>query len=113
MVIVGIIIFILLAFAVVVIIAGSKAEQLNLDGEIKTSKPQESDNVDLERQVEKDTKDAAFISAMLIGKTLTDTTRRLNQWDRHREQREYDKWHWQETVRRDNNILKDPFDTDS
>lgn len=108
----GIIIFVLLALVVAAIIAGSKAEQEKMGGEVKTHQPSKMTNAELERKIEKDSKDAAFLSAMLIGKALTNTTRRLNQWDRQREQREYDKWHWQEKVRRDNNILKDPFDTD-
>ena len=108
----GIIIFVLLTLVIAAIFAGSKAEQDKMGGAVKTHQPSQMSNAELERKIEKDSKDAAFLSAMLIGKTLTDTTRRLNQWDRQREQREYDKWHWQETVRRDNNILKDPFDTD-
>ncbi len=108
----GMIIFVLLVLVVAAIFVGSKAEHEKMGGEVKTHQPSQMSNAELERKIEKDSRDAAFLSAMRIGKTLTDTTRRLNQWDRERQQREYDQWHWQEVVRRDNNILKDPFDTD-
>lgn len=106
----GIIIFILIAVAVAALLVCANTEQSGLGGGVKTSKPSKMSNSELERKIEKDSRDAAFLSAMLIGKTLTDTTSRLNQWDRQRQQREYDQWHWQEIARRDNSILKDPFD---
>ena len=108
----GIIIFVLLALVVAAIFAGSKAEQEKMGGEVKTHQPSQMSNAELERKVEKDSRDAAFLSAMLIGKTLTDTTRRLNQWDRERKQRQYDKWHWQEKVRRENPSFNEHYDDD-
>lgn len=105
----GMIIFVLLALVVATIFAGSKAEQEKMNGEVKTQQPRQMSNAELKRRIEKDTDDAAFMSAMFIGKTLTDTTRRLNQWDRERKQREYDQWHWQEKVRRENPSFNDHY----
>lgn len=78
----GIIIFVLLALVASAIIVGSKSEQERMGGGVKSRRPSRMSNAELERKIEMGSKDAAFLSAMLIGKTLTDTTRRLNQWDR-------------------------------
>lgn len=80
-----------------------------MGGGVKSRQFSRMSNAELEHKIERGSKDAAFLSAMLIGKTLTDTTRRLNQWNRQREQREYDKWHWQEKVRRDNPSFNDHY----
>lgn len=52
------------------------------------------------------------VTTMLIGKALTDTTRRLNNWDKQRNQREKEKWAWQEKVRRENPSFNDHYDDD-
>ena len=78
----GIIIFVLLAIVVAAIFAGSKAGQERMGGGVKSRQLSQMSNAELERKIEMGSKDAAFLSAMLIGKALTDTTRRLNQWDR-------------------------------
>lgn len=78
----GIIIFVLLALVASAIFVGSKAEQERMGGGVKSRQPSRMSNAELEHMIEMGSKDAAFLSAMLIGKTLTDTTRRLNQWDR-------------------------------
>jgi len=50
------------------------------------------------------------VTTMLIGKALTDTTRRINNWDKQRAQREKEKWAWQEKVRRENSSFNEHFD---
>lgn len=50
------------------------------------------------------------VTTMLIGKALTDTTRRLNNWDKQRDQREKEKWAWQEKVRRENPSFNANYD---
>ena len=52
------------------------------------------------------------VTTMLIGKALTDTTRRLNNWDKQRNQREKEKWAWQEKVRRENPSFDNHYDDD-
>ena len=72
----------LLALVASAILVGSKAGQERMGGRVKSRQLSRMSNVELERKIEMGSKDAAFLSAKLIGKTLTDTTRRLNQWDR-------------------------------
>jgi len=52
------------------------------------------------------------VTTLLIGKALTDTTRRLNNWDKQRDQREKEKWAWQEKVRRENPSFNEHYNDD-
>ena len=63
-------------------------------------------------QADKEIDASDVVKTMLIGKALTDTTRRLNNWDKQRDQREKEKWAWQEKVRRENPSFNDHYDDD-
>lgn len=65
-----------------------------------------------DRQVDKDTDASGAITAMMISKSLTDTTRRLNNWNKQRDWREKEKWAWQEKVRRENPSFNEHYNDD-